>query len=142
MPEGWCMLRLTQASMSGSNVPQFKVLVIGDTATFREPTRTAWHSAGIVLEGPFSAATVDMSQVREWAGVLVDIGVLDESLMTTLETFDDLKVPYVFVVTGEAPAAGPQPYVLGPRSPDIQLLLNALLDEGRLRPGNALQPLS
>ena len=132
----------SSASMSGSNVPQFKVLVIGDSATFREPTRTAWHSAGIALEGPFSAAMIDMSQVREWAGVLVDIEMLDDSLMATLGSFDDLKVPYFFVVTGEAPAAGPQPYVLGPCLPDIQLLLNALLNEGRSRPGTALQPLS
>lgn len=117
-------------------MPQFKVLVIGDPETLSETTRFAWQSADVTLEGPVAPHTIDLANVRDWAGALVDISVLDESLMDLLDSFDRLKLPYIFVIVGTSvPTDGPQPYVLGPEPADIRTLMQALLSDDRKGPG-------
>jgi hypothetical protein len=115
-------------------VPQYKILVIGDPGVLPAATCAAWREGGLCLEGPVLPASIDPARLREWAGILIDVAADDDGLMEAIDTFDRLKVPYLFVVTGDRPRQGPQPFVLGPDEADRTAILASLLDDGRRGP--------
>ncbi|KQS77110.1 hypothetical protein ASG25_17185 [Rhizobium sp. Leaf384] len=124
---------------SGSTVPQFKVLVIGDPQTLLETTRLAWQAAEIMLEGPTAPDAIELGRARDWAGVLVDIALVDDRLIDLLDAFEELRLPYIFIVVDTLlPSEDPRPYILSPDPADIQALLQALLNEGRKGPNGML----
>ncbi len=107
----------------------FELMVIAGNGVVSDEVRQDWGRAGVVLTGPIDPLSVDFEAVRRTGGVLMDLSLDSETLFTLSEHLLDLKVPFLFIVTGDDRSDAVHPFRLSQKDEDRQAILHALARE-------------
>lgn len=105
---------------------QLTIAVFGENDTVTADILASWFHASVTLEGPFSAQTLSVDEEWNFAAAIIDVRYAPEIMLPLMEILEARSIPFVFFVPFYLVGTEAGPFVLSPKSTDIDGILSAL----------------